>query len=197
MLLIEQAIEENQNKPNEVEYYGLSDSDQNSQNDDEEPLNVNNHLDEQELPYKTQKTRLSKIWKVKKKKKSDKKIVALQKPCLIVNKDGNIGYEGAMKGKPIGGTNSTIKTGILGSIFADLNYGDMVIQYSNPFYRFQIGERLKIFEERAKFELLKSKKGKKMSREDLFNFTKKKEKILVDLSKLKVKMREELEANEE
>jgi hypothetical protein len=41
-----------------------------------------------------------------------------------------------MDSKGIGGASGDYKSGILGSIFADLNFGDMVIQFSNPFYRF-------------------------------------------------------------
>jgi len=59
-----------------------------------------------------------------------------RKPQLVINKDGNIGYKGFFLK-----TQADSNTGILGSIFSDLNYADMVIRFSNPFLKFQVDER--------------------------------------------------------
>jgi hypothetical protein len=52
------------------------------------------------------------------------------KPILVINKDGNIGFKGALVNKGVE------RAGILGNIFSDLHYADIVIRFSNPFFKF-------------------------------------------------------------
>jgi hypothetical protein len=163
LLLIEEAVKYHSSRVGHVEYYGLTDSDAEPEPGSENEASEATLRSETSKLIATDRTKVSNLLKKRRKKrlkkKGARKDIACEKPNLIINKDGNIGYKGAMDGKGKGGANSTIKTGILGTLFADLNIGDMVIQFSNPFFNYQIEERLKIFEEGAKFVLLKKSNG--------------------------------------